>query len=318
MILLLALAAGLSFFFFFLILLNIARDERRSLAKRLGPLAAVSPKLQTKKPSLAERFLRLVNKLAKILKETRLTAYLDLRLQQAGLPLLGNEFIIISLFAAAAAALLSFLISFDPFQSFLLACCVIFAAFIYLFWRIDQRKKAFNNQLSDALNMIGNSMRAGFSFMQAIDLLAREMKPPLGEEFERVVTEMRLGASIETALNSMAKRAASPEFDLVVAAVLIQRRVGGSLAQILANTSHTIEERIRLRRETLAITAQGRMSGWVLAVLPFAMGAIMSLISPHYLDPVLNSGIGRIAIGAAIISDFIGLFVINKIVNIDA
>lgn len=313
--LLLALFAGIIAFFILLILLNLARNERQTLNTRLQRFD--DGKNFNKKQSFSEKFLLFVNFFAQLLQKFKNVEKLNLKMQQAGLPLLGSEFIIISLLTAIGGSLFAFLLTlqwtiFGSVAFLLLGFC-----WFYLSWRINKRKKAFNNQLGDALNMIGNSMRAGFSFMQAIDLLAKEMKPPIGEEFSRVVTEMRLGTPIDAALNAMALRVNSPEFDLVIAAVLIQRKVGGSLAQILDTISSTINERVRMRREVMAITAQGRMSGWILAALPFALAAMMTVAAPNYLTALWQSPIGKVAIGGAFVSELIGIIVINKIVDID-
>ena len=115
----------------------------------------------------------------------------------------------------------------------------------------------------------------------------------------------------------MTKRIQSPDFSLVVSAVLIQRQVGGNLAQILDNISETINDRIRMRREVMALTAQGRMSGVILVVLPFALAAILKSINPGYLDPLFSEPVGRMAVGGSLVMILIGCVVIKKIVDID-
>ena len=115
----------------------------------------------------------------------------------------------------------------------------------------------------------------------------------------------------------MTKRIQSPDFNLVVAAVLIQRQVGGNLAQILDNISETINDRIRMRREVMALTAQGRMSGLILVALPFALAALLKSINPGYLDPLFNEPMGRMAVAGSLVMIVIGCVVIKKIVDID-
>lgn len=115
----------------------------------------------------------------------------------------------------------------------------------------------------------------------------------------------------------MTKRIQSPDFSLVVSAVLIQRQVGGNLAQILDNISETINDRIRMRREVMALTAQGRMSGFILVVLPFALAGFLSTINPAYLDPLFNDPIGRMAVAGSLVMIVIGCVVIKRIVDID-
>ena len=160
-------------------------------------------------------------------------------------------------------------------------------------------------------------MRAGFSFLQAMELVSKEMEPPISEEFARTIRDMKLGTRLEKALEDMDVRVGCSEFSLVVTAVLIQHQVGGNLAQILDNISGTINERIRMRREVLALTAQGRASGWVLALLPVALALILSILNPSYLAPLWEDQIGRVAIGVAIVLEIIGFFVIHRIVDIE-
>ena len=166
------------------------------------------------------------------------------------------------------------------------------------------------------LTMVANALRAGFSFMQAFELIAREMDAPIGREVQKVVNEVNVGVTLETALENMQKRVESPDFELVVTAVLIQRQVGGNLAQILDTISGTIQERVRMRREVMALTAQGRMSGIVLALLPVALGVFLTTVSPDYMRPLFEETTGQIAIGVAVVMEIIGFLVIRKIVDI--
>ena len=148
-------------------------------------------------------------------------------------------------------------------------------------------------------------------------MISKEMEPPISDEFKHVMRDINLGASIERALEDMDRRVNSPDYSLVVTAVLIQQQVGGDLAHILDTISETIQDRIRMRREVKTLTAQGRMSGWVLVALPVLTGLLVSSISPGYMEPLLNEKIGQIAICAAIVMDIIGYLVIQKIVDID-
>ena len=152
--------------------------------------------------------------------------------------------------------------------------------------------------------------------MQAFELIAREMDAPIGREVQKVVNEVNVGATLETALENMQKRVESPDFELVVTAVLIQRQVGGNLAQILDTISETIQERIRMRREVMALTAQGRMSGMVLGALPIVLAGILMFVNPDYLKPLIEETVGQIAVLGAIILEIVGFVVIRKIVDI--
>ena len=142
------------------------------------------------------------------------------------------------------------------------------------------------------------------------------MQAPIGVEFQKVVNEMNLGSTLEVALENMNKRVESKDFDLVVTAVLIQRQVGGNLSQVLDSISNTINERIRMRREVMSLTAQGRLSGVIVGSLPFIMIAILLSINSNYFNPVTSSEKGRLLIAAAAFLELLAVVIIRHIVNI--
>ena len=166
-------------------------------------------------------------------------------------------------------------------------------------------------------NTVVGTVMANLGFMQAMELVSREMDAPLGSEFRKVIGEMNVGSSLEKALSNMSKRMESSDFDLVVTAVLIQRQVGGNLSQILDTISDTIRERIRMKAEILTLTAQGRFSGLILLALPFVVCGFIMIVNPGYLQPMLSSTAGKIALLLGMILEFIGYVVIKRIVNID-
>ncbi|MBQ7493470.1 MAG: type II secretion system F family protein, partial [Selenomonadaceae bacterium] len=149
------------------------------------------------------------------------------------------------------------------------------------------------------------------------DVVAREMEPPMSTEFERVTTDVAMGVTLEDALQQMNRRVGSRDFDLVVTAVLIQREIGGNFAQILDTISYTINERIRMKREINALTAQGRFSAWVLMILPFVVAAFCWVFNHDQMLIFVNEDIGRIALAAIIIMQIFGFIVIRRIVDIE-
>ena len=241
---------------------------------------------------------------------------MDFKMQQADWPLLGSEFEVMLAIFGAICAVIALAATLEPLMALLAFAGGVLAGLLFLNIYIKRRQKAFTTQLGDMLTMVANALRAGFSFMQAFELIAREMDAPIGREVQKVVNEVNIGVDLETALDNMQKRVNSPDFELVVTAVLIQRQVGGNLAQILDTISETISERIRMRREVLTLTAQGRASGMVLAVLPIAVGGILTFVSPSYLQPLFTEPMGRMAIVCAIILEIIGYLVIQRIVDI--
>ena len=302
-----------------ILLLEYRSRNRQALARRMRYYAGdmdVQEKPKARK-TLAERFRELLRSGGKLLSNIRHARGLDFKMQQAGIPLLGTEFLILLGISMAVAFVVGSFVSSRLHVGVLAALGVAMAEWAYVLFRIDRREAAFTNQLGDCLMMVANAMRAGFSFLQAMDLISKEMEPPMSEEFKHVMRDINLGASVERALDDMDKRVNSPDFSLVVTAVLIQQQVGGDLAHILDTISETIQDRIRMRREVRTLTAQGRMSGWVLAALPIVTGLLISSISPGYMDPLFNDRWGHIAIAIAVVMELVGFFVIQRIVNID-
>ncbi len=322
MIIVAAVVCGILIFLMFVFFLEYARRNKSAISQRMRYYADAAPRpVDMTAPQPQENFanylMNMVRNLARKLQNVRKAESLDFKMQQAGLPILGSEFLVIAFFGAVAAGVATLLLTLQPFSAVLVGVAALAGEWFYILYRINHRRTAFVNQLGDCLTMVANAMRAGFSFLQAMDLVSKEMEPPISEEFAHVMREMNLGARIEKALDDMDKRVDSPDFSLMVTAVLIQRQVGGNLAQILDTISDTINERIRMRREVMALTAQGRASGWVLAALPIGLAGILSIVNPGYLTPLFEDPIGRMAIGGALVMEVIGFFVIQRIVDIE-
>lgn len=181
------------------------------------------------------------------------------------------------------------------------------------------RLKKFNDQLPDMLNLMVNGLRAGFSTMQAMEAVSKELPPPINTEFRRVVQEMQLGIPMERALANLLRRIPSDDLDLVVTAVNVQREVGGNLAEILETISHTIRERIRIKGEVKAITAQVVYSGRFLSILPLILSGILWLINRDYMLEFFSEpkwcGISMLSCGALMI--VAGYFIMERIADIE-
>lgn len=292
-------------------------NKEHAMTERLNYFAGVqqAPREQAKLTPKAVLY-RCIEFIANGLGRLQQGKRIELMMQQADWPIRGTEFEAILLLWGGLVGLVTFLVTLKGAMFFVGALVGILMGFALLGLRIRRRRKKFTNQLGDMLTMVANALRAGFSFMQAFELIAREMDAPMGREVQLVVNEVNLGNTLESALDNMQRRVASPDFELVVTAVLIQRQVGGDLASILDTISETIAERVRMRREVMTLTAQGRLSGIVLAILPFAMAGILTFIKPDYLKPLLEDELGRIIIGVAIVSELIGIFFIKKITDI--
>jgi tight adherence protein B len=188
---------------------------------------------------------------------------------------------------------------------------------VYLKFRQGRRARAFNNQLGDTITLLSNALKAGYSFAQALASVSRNASPPISEEFARATREIALGITVDDSLNHMVQRNKSEDFDLLVTAVQIQRVVGGNLAEILDTIAYTIRERVRIQGEIRTLTAQARISGIIITLLPFGLAGVLEVISPAYFGPMLTDSLGHIFLGVGIFSIAIGAAAVQKIVKIE-
>jgi tight adherence protein B len=298
-------------------LLSIRSREDRVMTERLNYFAG-GEQAQRQKQKLTPKALlyNCIEGIANGLGRLQQGKRIELMMQQADWPIRGTEFEAILLLWGGLVGLVTFLVTLKGVMFFVGVLVGIVMGFALLGMRIRRRRKKFTNQLGDMLTMVANALRAGFSFMQAFELISREMDAPMGREVQLVVNEVNLGNTLESALDNMQRRVASPDFELVVTAVLIQRQVGGDLASILDTISETIAERVRMRREVMALTAQGRASGWVVAIIPIALGIFLYVVNPAYIQPLLETDIGHMFIIGALILECIGMYIIQRIVDI--
>lgn len=263
------------------------------------------------------KVLKFIKELAKPLVEKNFAQSVEERLNQAGIPLLGGEFIVLNLLTMALTGFLTWFITLDLKFAGGVTMLVPVAYWVVVIVLKSRRLKSFTEQLGDCLITISNALRAGYSFQQTIEVISKEMEPPIGAEFAMINHEVVMGVPLEEALENANKRIGSSDFELVVTAVLIQREVGGNLAQVLDNISYTIVERIRMRREIVALTSQGRMSAMVLLGLPFVAGFAMFSLNPSHFMIIFEDPMGQMAVAAGIVMEIIGYFVIMKIVDVE-
>lgn len=188
---------------------------------------------------------------------------------------------------------------------------------LYLNRKVKRRQKKFIEQLADLAQMMSNSMRAGFSILQSMELVGREAAEPAATEFERVVTEVKLGLTIDAALDHMLERMPSEDLGLMIIAINVQRVVGGNLAEILMVISNTIRQRVRFQRDLQALTAQARYSSYIITALPVAVAVAINFLDPSYESMLYTSTLGYFMIAASLTMLSIGFFILNKIASIE-
>jgi len=248
-------------------------------------------------------------------EDKRFTTRVQRDLARANLKLRVAEYYYIRIGASLGLGVLLFVLR-DPISGVI---GFILGYMLPRFWvgrRISGRLNAFNKQLPDTTTLLSNSLRAGSSFLQSIELVSREGGPPMSEEMGRVVREVNLGLGMEEALSNLVRRIKSEDLDLMVTAIGIQQQVGGNLAEILDTIAFTIRERVRIKGEINTLTAQGRVSGYLVAFLPIGLGAALNAINPAFMQPLFTQTIGRILIGVGAVMMTIGFIAIRKITDI--
>ncbi|HEU4964812.1 MAG TPA: type II secretion system F family protein [Bacilli bacterium] len=317
------LAGALGLFYFYLIHFFINRPDRirRQRLQAVIQGGGALPEAETTTPRQV-RFKKpgFVNKLSERLEEVEVLKErqegVKEFLRQAGVQLTPTELIYLVGLLFAAPLVFGVVIG-RPGVGLLFGMFGGYSPFLYMRLKVRRRRKAFDNQLSDTLTIMSNSLKSGYSFLQAVQMIAGDMAAPIAEEFERMLREIRMGIPTEEALQSLNARVQSQDFDLIVTAIIIQKQVGGNLAEILDNIQDTIRERVRIQGEIKAMTAQGRFSALIFMVLPLGLGALLYTINPEYIGRLFHSPIGWGMLGVALIGQIIGGLFINKIVKIE-
>lgn len=312
-----AFSALMTFFVVILLFIYLNRTRSTDVFYRLRRHYREGGLLDDENDNFLSKAYKFIKKISKPLSGWNLAQMAEKKLHQAGIPLLGAEYIIIVLIGAVTVFVLAYMVTLERRFALICALSLPVIVWVFLLTLISKRRTAFTEQLSDCLTTVANALRAGYSFQQAVDVVAKEMEPPISDEFAHVANDVAMGINLDEALEQMARRVESSDFDLVVTAVMIQREIGGNLAQVLDSISDTIIERIRMKREISALTAQGRLSAIVLLLLPFFVGAFMYVFNHDQFILLFEETSGQIALAVSLIMEVIGIFVIKKIIDID-
>ena len=242
--------------------------------------------------------------------------WFELKAQQANLPVTGQEYMMLVGGSAVLFFVLLAIATLQLSEPLLFAVGWVVFASLYVQFKAKRRMKQFTNQLGDAIAMMSNAIKSGFTFQQAMDIVAKEIKGPISEEFVRALNEIQLGVTLEEALEGICQRIKDDDFEMVAMSVVIQRQVGGNLSQILDTVGETIRERIKLKGEIRSLTAEGVMSGLAIGMLPIILSVLCQIINPHYFDELLAVEYGKYIVIVCLISECIGGLIIKYIVSV--
>jgi tight adherence protein B len=242
---------------------------------------------------------------------------LDAKLEQAGLPMKAGEFVALTAVCAVAGGVFGALLLPNIVVVVVVAVVASLIPYGWLLRARSQRQKKMAEQLADVMSILASSLRAGHSFLQALDQVANEIKDPSAAEFHRVVSEIRLGRSVDDAMIEMADRIGSEDMRWAVMAVNIQRQVGGNLAEVLDIVASTVRERAYIHRQVKVLSAEGRISIGILSALPFGIFFYLWFVNPEYIGLLFTRTMGLIMLIGGLALMGLGIFVMTRIVRID-
>ncbi|MHC1682232.1 MAG: type II secretion system F family protein [Clostridiaceae bacterium] len=267
-----------------------------------------------KKGSILKSLSKLVPNLKLNKKQNK---KLEIELMKADINITVEELLIIRIFFSSSIAFITYIISKNV---------IVFIVMVILVWNIPkliilnrkkERMKLFDSQLNEGVVIISNSLKAGYSFLQALAVVTEETKDPFSKEFKKLLKEMSLGIPEDKALTNLLSRMESEDLKLIINAILIQKDTGGNLSEILDNISETIRERQKIKGELKTLTAQGKLSGIIVMLIPVFLGIAIYLFNKEYVLLLFTTTTGIIMIVTSILSEILGFFMIRKIVNID-
>ncbi len=319
MVFLIFVLATFTFAFSGLYLLN----KKQKVKRRLKQFALQDTRNQVNNKENEQKTKKLLirNLIERVAKNIRTSDSrqnkIENQLISAGIPLKVEEFIIIRLATFALTIVIAFLFGVHVTFAILIGFIGWILPLLYLNKKRDARISAFAEQLPQSLEMMANAMKSGFSFMQAMKLVSKELPDPISGEFQQTINEINLGISTEAAFENLLKRIPDKDLEIVVTAVLIQRSTGGNLAQILETIHETISERVKMKDELKALTSQGRMSALIITLLPVILGILLNVMNPDYFTPMFSHPLGWVLLGGGTLSGIMGWIFIKKVVTIE-
>lgn len=308
---------GVTLFLYVIILLIIPPSQLLKKRTEFYGYKPVRKSIEEEDEYKKGGFNRFVYLVSRIAARRGFVELFTLRLERAGMKIRGSEFISIHIIVLMISSLVIYTFTNNLLLTVVAILLVAISPFIFIKFKASQRIKKFHEQLPDTLQLIGGSLKAGYSFNQALGMVQDETKPPISDEFKRVLSEIRMGSPEKDALDNMAKRINSEHLDWTVMAINVQREVGGNLAEVMEIIASTIRERDRVMNQIKALTAEGRISAYILISLPIVVGMILSILNREYVSLLVTTKLGLIIIAIAFTLMVIGSVWIIKIVRVD-
>jgi tight adherence protein B len=305
-------------------LFNATASPRSNLDRRLGSLMGEDAGYEAAAASfegLRSRRTGSIPIISSLLANRSSTDDLAVQLERADMKLTVSEFVAARLFFGLFGLGVPVLLFGSTPRGVAIAAICGFVGYmlprLYMGRGKSKRLNKLNEQLPDMLTMLANALKSGFGLMQSMDLVAKELEHPIATDIRRMLSDVNVGSSTEEALHGLAERSGSADLDIVVTAMLIQQSTGGNLAEILDTVAHTMRERIRIRGEIKTLTTQQVMTGFIIGLLPVFIALAISVLNPDYINLLFTRTIGQVMIAAGLMMEFIGLFTIKKILDIE-
>lgn len=290
--------------------------EAKKLEERLRTLAAGAAPGNEAESILKQRMLSGIPALQRALFAVPRLRALDQSIEQSGLNMTVSRLLTLAASLAVATLGLSMLTPLPALVDGGLALAAGAVPFAYVGRRRSQRLRAMERQLPDALDLICRALRAGHAFSAGLQMAGEEMPEPLGGEFRITHEEINFGVSLQQALSNMAARIPCTDLRYFVIAILIQRDSGGNLTEVLGNLAALIRERLKLFEKVRVLAAEGRLSAWILSLLPFAVAAIINLVNPGFMRVLWTDPMGLKMVGAALVCMGLGILWMRQIIRI--
>lgn len=302
----------------------IGGEDDEEVKNRMSMFASMGTEAETvevQEPKAKKKSNPVFQKIGQIITPKALAGRFEKLLEKADLPLRANEFAGMVFLAGMVPGGFMWLVTRKAVLAGGALVIGFGFPFIYLQMLYKKRLRMFNDQMLDTLTLLANAVKAGYSMVQAMEMVAKESPPPMGTEFSRLVREVSLGVTIEEAMNNLKARVPSDELDLMVTVIMIQRQIGGNLSEILESIANTIRERNKLNGMISALTAQGRMSGLVIGGLPFVLLGVLYSINPKYISLLWTYSRGAFhsyyLLILCIVMEVTGFIIISKITTVE-